>query len=873
MGTYRRSMAIWLSLFLYLLGQSRTSNAGVQRNSKNGVENILLEEIVLARRNNTTKLLGAAAIENPIKANERILSLINGKSDLVFPNYNPVQDQSIAQSQAVIVSLNDTKDLENLDHVLAFSGYESQKVNLKKDKRKVLDNFNNDQATSSRQIKTTDSTTVLPYVKTHYDVPRRFQLNRRNSNEGHPPATVSYQKVSQPITQIDPNIIVVNMERSTKKFAIKNRALPRVYKPEEELTLSNIEVTKPTYRVPMRKIKNDETKIKKSIEENVSDRPKLQKIKKKVKMLNVATLPLVTTPLSVYNYTVLNKMINNHKSLSESPIVQPVAFRKSNNIVYQNDSFVTDNQPDLKRQESASKSDSEFGLSKKYKVIPEAFSYSTKHSGNAKKVQTATINSVTPKNIIGTKESLIVTDSKVNPISNYEDKINLLDTNQETGYKYRKESPTEKQRENHEKFESNIDDTSSSRSNLMSEESIDGDKNIEKSNERPQRRNDSYEVSELASFEDDYDSDNTDSDHPQSYKFPKTSIEDDDYYNDYNKKDVRHSQDLEYYKDDQDYETSNLKKVDRDSNNQETEHKEDQDHVSEKYQVKNNDQDDNQDEGGAHNYKYMEKSESGGSGNGGGSDSGGGGKGGGGGGDGGGKKEFTKGGEVEQKEDYYKKQGNKEEKAYKIWHEHDKAKKGHHDKEQHNKEYEEKDVEKKEHGEDAGYYQDHYQDEQGKKESEFNEKGEHKKGHNTKGEHSVHKKDEYEKKTEFFDEFHEDGDSEKDGGYYSKHEAEKGGKKKSGHYDGAFKEDKYGNSKKYEKSEHHDEEKDKGSKEGQENHYDHEKKYKKKDAHESGKKWMMDSGNGGDGKDGGGGGDGGSGSGNKKGGGDDKHGL
>lgn len=117
----------------------------MQRNSKNGVENILLEEIVLARRNNTTKLLGAAAIENPIKANERILSLINGKSDLVFPNYNPVQDQNILQSQAMIVTLNDTKDLENLDHVLAFTGYESQKVNLKKDKRKVLDDFDNDQ--------------------------------------------------------------------------------------------------------------------------------------------------------------------------------------------------------------------------------------------------------------------------------------------------------------------------------------------------------------------------------------------------------------------------------------------------------------------------------------------------------------------------------------------------------------------------------------------------------------------------------------------------------------------------------------------------------------------------------------------------------
>ncbi|KAF7402455.1 hypothetical protein HZH66_004722 [Vespula vulgaris] len=854
MGTYRRSMAIWLSLFLYLLEQSRTSKAGLQRNSKNGVENILLEEIVLARRNNTTKLLGAAAIENPIKANERILSLINGKSDLVFPNYNPVQDQSIAQSQAMIVSLNDTKDLENLDHVLAFSGYEPQKVNLRNDKRKILDSFNNDRVTSSRQPKTTDSTTVLPYVKMQYSVPRRLQSNRRNSNEGNHPSTAFYQKVSQPIIQTDPNVIVVNTETSSKKFAIKNPALPRMYKSEEEL--SNIEVTKPTYHIPTRKIKNDETKIKKDIEENVSVRPKLKKIRKKVKIFNVVTLPLVTTPLSVYNYTVLNRMVNNHKSLLESPIVQPIASQKINDIVYQNDSLASNNQPDLKRQESASKSDSELGISKKYTAIPTPFSYSTKHSGNVKQVQTTSINSVTPKNIIGTKESLIASDSKVNPVSNYEDKINLLGANQETRYNYRKESPTEKQRKNYEKFESNINDASSSRSNLMSEESIDSDENIEKSNKRTQHRNDLYEVSESASLEDDSESnsDNADSDHFESYEFPETSKKKDDYYDNPNKKDVDHSQDVKRHEGDQHYETSNLKKIDRDNNYEETKHEENLDHVSEEYQMKNNNQDDDQDENSAHNYKYVKKSES----SAGNSD--------GGGGDGEGEKEFIKGGEVEQNEDYYKKQGNKEEKAYKIWHEHDKTKKGYHDKEQHNKEYEEKDGEKKEHGEDGEYYQDHYQDEKGKKEAEFNEKGEHKKGHNTKGEHSVHKKDEYEKKTEFFDEFHEDGDSEKDGGYYNKHEAEKGGKMKSGHYDEAFKEDKYGNSKEYKESEYHDEEKGKGSKEGQESHYDHEKKYKEKGAHESGKKWMMDSGNGGDGKN-----DGDGGSGNEKAGDDHNH--
>lgn len=58
---------------------------------------------------------------------------------------------------------------------------------------------------------------------------------------------------------------------------------------------------------------------------------------------------------------------------------------------------------------------------------------------------------------------------------------------------------------------------------------------------------------------------------------------------------------------------------------------------------------------------------------------------------------------------------------------------------------------------------------------QYSEKGDFKKGHSTKGEHVIHKVDEYEKKHEFFDEDHDDGDYEKDGGFHEEYEHEKVG--------------------------------------------------------------------------------------------------
>ncbi|XP_011872563.1 PREDICTED: uncharacterized protein LOC105564643 [Vollenhovia emeryi] len=211
----------------------------------------------------------------------------------------------------------------------------------------------------------------------------------------------------------------------------------------------------------------------------------------------------------------------------------------------------------------------------------------------------------------------------------------------------------------------------------------------------------------------------------------------------------------------------------------------------------------------------------------------------------GGDHHFEKGGGAEHEEEHHGHEGEKGEKGYKVWHEHEKAEKGHHDKEQGSKHYDEKAGEEKKHEEEGGYHEEHHHGDAGKKTAEFGEKGEHKKGHSTHGEHSVHKKDEFEKKTEFFDEFNEDGGAEKHGEHHHDHESKKGGHEKKGHHDSGDHEEKYGKEEKHEKGGHHHEHKGHKVDEGHDHHYDHDQKYGKKEGHEHGKKWSFKKGDGG----------------------------
>ncbi|XP_032677838.1 uncharacterized protein LOC116847202 [Odontomachus brunneus] len=200
---------------------------------------------------------------------------------------------------------------------------------------------------------------------------------------------------------------------------------------------------------------------------------------------------------------------------------------------------------------------------------------------------------------------------------------------------------------------------------------------------------------------------------------------------------------------------------------------------------------------------------------------------------------FEAGDGGEHEEEHHKHEGEKGDKGYKVWHEDEKAAKGHHDKEHSNKEYDEKVGEEKKHNEESGYHEDHNHDEKGEKTAEFGEKGEHKKGHSTKGEHSVHKKDEYEKKTVFFDEFHDDGEMEKHGEHHLEHKLEKGGHEKKAHHDIVDHEEKHGKQQKYEKGSHHHEDDGHKVHEGHDHHYDHDHKYGEKGGHEHGKKWSF----------------------------------
>lgn len=170
----------------------------------------------------------------------------------------------------------------------------------------------------------------------------------------------------------------------------------------------------------------------------------------------------------------------------------------------------------------------------------------------------------------------------------------------------------------------------------------------------------------------------------------------------------------------------------------------------------------------------------------------------------------------------------------------EKGQKGHHSKEDHEAKHEEKKGHKKKHHDDAGwdfyilliykekhryvlcvwavclvvkcrwnrYHEKKEEGKKGEKGHEFKEEGRFHKGHSIKGKHVVHKIDEGEKNTKFFDEDYDGGFDEKHGGFKENHEAKKGGHHKKGHHHKAEHSDSGGKKGHGEKG-HHDKE-DKG---------------------------------------------------------------
>ncbi|CAD1469437.1 unnamed protein product [Heterotrigona itama] len=202
-----------------------------------------------------------------------------------------------------------------------------------------------------------------------------------------------------------------------------------------------------------------------------------------------------------------------------------------------------------------------------------------------------------------------------------------------------------------------------------------------------------------------------------------------------------------------------------------------------------------------------------------------------------GRGKFEKGGATEREEKHRESDDEKGEKGYESWHEQEKANKGHHDKEQRSNYYDEKDAKQKEQKEEGGYHEQHQEDEKGEKQAEFDEKGKHQKGYNTKGQHFVHKKDEFEKRTEFFDESHEDGDAESNGELYHEGKMSKGGDYKAGHHDAGDHEQMFGKKSEHEESDHHRDDKGHEVKEGEDSHHEQENMHGEKKSHRDGKEW------------------------------------
>ncbi|XP_063384520.1 FK506-binding protein 5-like [Cydia fagiglandana] len=177
-------------------------------------------------------------------------------------------------------------------------------------------------------------------------------------------------------------------------------------------------------------------------------------------------------------------------------------------------------------------------------------------------------------------------------------------------------------------------------------------------------------------------------------------------------------------------------------------------------------------------------------------------------------------------------------KAYEGLHKETKSKKGHHDKEDHLGKYEDRGGHNKEHHDESGHYGEHEHEEHGKKHAKYEESGKHSKGHSTKGSHDIHKKEEYEKKVEFFEEEGDSGEEEKHGGYHSEKKHGAGGHFKKGKLHNDHHENKKGESGHFIKGGHHFSHKGHKAADGHDGHGKHHGAHHHGGGHQSGKKWV-----------------------------------
>uniref|UniRef100_A0A2A4K7T3 Uncharacterized protein n=1 Tax=Heliothis virescens TaxID=7102 RepID=A0A2A4K7T3_HELVI len=197
-----------------------------------------------------------------------------------------------------------------------------------------------------------------------------------------------------------------------------------------------------------------------------------------------------------------------------------------------------------------------------------------------------------------------------------------------------------------------------------------------------------------------------------------------------------------------------------------------------------------------------------------------------------------KGGGREHHSEHEEEHSEEGKKAYEGVHKETKSSKGYHDRENHLGKYDDHGGINEHHEEESGHYGDHHHEEHGKKHAKYEESGKHSKGHSTKGSHDIHKKEEYEKKVEFFEEEGDSAEEEKHGGFNEEHGHSKGGHFKNGNYQAGHQERAKGDSGHFAKGGHLLVSKGHKAAIGHDGHSKHGAAHKQKEGKDAGKKWI-----------------------------------
>ena len=134
------------------------------------------------------------------------------------------------------------------------------------------------------------------------------------------------------------------------------------------------------------------------------------------------------------------------------------------------------------------------------------------------------------------------------------------------------------------------------------------------------------------------------------------------------------------------------------------------------------------------------------------------------------------------------------------------------------------------HHDSKKYHGDHHKGSKGHKGAKFGKKGHKHKGHVTKGFKNTYHKNEFSKKTKFYDSFDNGGYHKKFGGYKGHYGGSKGNKFKGGKLSGFFKGGKFGKKHHLDKGKHFDEHK------GNKGYYEEKGSYGHKSEHKKGGK-------------------------------------